>query len=257
MLIFCTNRSQRIIIKQSQNIFYIRGFTIISNSSEINPHYNDLYFSNQDGLDESEYIFIDGNDLRNRICKERILHIGETGFGTGLNFLCLLKTIKESGVSGIKLRYSSIEKYPLELPRIHELLNPFADRIPDLLPIYESFWGSFYPTILSGWNKTNWSFPGVEVDFSLYYGDALNWSREDFEADVDAWFLDGHSPEKNPEIWALPIMEGVYRNTTVGGTLASFTASGIVKTALREAGFFIKRKKGFGTKRHMIQGLKS
>jgi tRNA U34 5-methylaminomethyl-2-thiouridine-forming methyltransferase MnmC len=160
-------------------------------------------------------------------------------------------------MSGIRLKYSSIEMYPLEAARILELLNPFANRLSDLLPVYESCWNSFFPTLVNGWNNAVWSFPGVEVDFSLYYGDALNWSCEKSEDDVDAWFLDGHSPEKNPEIWSLPIMKAVYRNTAAGGTLASFTASGMVKSALREAGFFIKRKKGFGTKRHMIQGLKS
>ena len=225
--------------------------------SDINPYYGDLYFSRHDGLDESEYVFIDGNDLKNRIRDVGGLHIGETGFGTGLNFLTLLKIIEERGITGMKLKYSSIEKYPLDPTRIQELLSPFTDRLSELLSTYLSYWESFYPTLNENWNNATWSFPGVEVDFKLYNGDALTWSREKSEPHIDAWFLDGHSPEKNPEIWSPGIMKAVYDNSAIGGTLASFTASGMVKSALREAGFFIKRKKGFGAKRHMIQGLKS
>ncbi|MDC7233400.1 MAG: tRNA (5-methylaminomethyl-2-thiouridine)(34)-methyltransferase MnmD [Spirochaetales bacterium] len=230
---------------------------MIIQHSDINPEYGDLYFSRENGLEESEYIFIDGNSIKERIKEGGSLHIGETGFGTGLNFLTLIKVLGAGDFSRVRVKYSSIELYPLEPERIRQLLSPFAESLGDILAHYELCWAELFPGLKAGWNESRWNFKGIEVDFRLFYGDAQDWSREEKTEEVDAWFLDGHSPDKNPEIWSASIMKAVYNNTVTGGTLASFTASGTVKRPLREAGFTIKRKKGFGRKRHMIQGLKS
>jgi len=221
-----------------------------------NHHYNDCYFSSVNGFDESRYVFIEGNHLPDRIMREGPLHIGETGFGTGLNLLCLLDCIQNGESQISHLSFSSLEKYPLPPDRIKELLSPFISRLGENLNIYLKYWTAFYKDLFPGWNHCSWEFPRVNVDFTLYFGDALDWCNENMPVDVDAWFLDGHSPEKNPEIWALEVMNSIYDKTALNGTLSSFTASGRVKRPLREAGFAIKRKKGFGMKRHMIQGIK-
>jgi tRNA U34 5-methylaminomethyl-2-thiouridine-forming methyltransferase MnmC len=219
-----------------------------------NPHYDDLYFSENDGMEESFYVFIQGNHLPERLQEKKDICVGETGFGTGLNLLTLLNHIKNTHKESIKLRYICLEKYPLPFERIEELLSPFSERLSSLMPLYEAYWREFYQNLVPGWNKTLWSFPKGEVQFELYHGDAKDWAEEEGKPEVEAWFLDGHSPDKNPEIWALEIMQGMYRRTVPGGTLATFTAAGIVKRALREAGFTIQRKKGFGKKRHMVIG---
>lgn len=225
--------------------------------SGINPHYNDCYFSESNGMDESYYVFIEGNNLPERLCDSRKIHIGETGFGTGLNLLSLLNCAHSECSERIKIKFSSIEKYPLAPQRIRDLIEPFYPRLNRTAELYLEYWENLFGELHAGWNRKCWNFPSAEVDFNLYWGDVRDWCRENYEADVDAWFLDGHSPEKNPEIWSEQVMQSVYDRTAVGGTLASFTASGAVKRPLREAGFFIKRKKGFATKRHMIQGVKS
>ncbi|MDC7223758.1 MAG: tRNA (5-methylaminomethyl-2-thiouridine)(34)-methyltransferase MnmD [Spirochaetales bacterium] len=221
-----------------------------------NPHYDDLYFSEKDGMDESRYIFIEGNNLPERLTHQRAISIGETGFGTGLNFLTLLNTLQNYPGEDFTLHYLCLEKYPLPYERIEALLSPFAPRLSSLLPLYKKCWTQLYAELKPGWNRVRWEFPGAQVRFELYYGEALAWSRETNQPQADAWFLDGHSPDKNPGIWAPEIMKAVYDRTAPEGTLASFTSAGMVKRALREAGFFIKRKKGFGQKRHMIQGWK-
>ena len=53
--------------------------------------FDDVYFSDKSGLEETRYVFIEQNALRERFAAlpaHGQLVIGETGFGTGLNFLC-------------------------------------------------------------------------------------------------------------------------------------------------------------------------
>ena len=224
-----------------------------------NPHYDDCYFSNAHGYEESQHVFIKGNELPERIRNGTIPTVGETGFGTGLNLLSLIGTIQKETKDKTRLKYISIEKFPLDTARIEELLHPFKEELSTNLEAYLRQWSEFAKKLGPGLNRTQWEFDRVELDFTLYFGDILEWADllKTEQTGIDAWFLDGHSPDKNPEIWSLPVMQAVYNNTSQGGTLASFTASGLVKTALREAGFFIKRSKGFGRKRHMIRGFKS
>jgi tRNA 5-methylaminomethyl-2-thiouridine biosynthesis bifunctional protein len=245
----CRDRHEKIIIKEETQMQ--------KTQINLNPHYQDCYFSDTDGQAEAHYIFIEGNDLPRRLNEEEGLHIGETGFGTGLNLLCLMKSFSTVVSKKISVKYSSLEKYPLSSERIKELLSPFEDSLGSNFALFLDYWKPFYDTLTPGWNQCTWDFPKVQLDFSLYVGDAGDWSQQKNPKQVDAWFLDGHSPEKNPDIWAPSVMQSVYEKTAPGGTLASFTASGVVKRPLREAGFFIKRKKGFGTKRHMIQGFKT
>ncbi len=224
---------------------------------KLNPHYEDLYFSEQNGQEESRYIFIEGNELPDRIRDRSSFHIGETGFGTGLNFLTLLSALGGQKKENLRLRYTSLEKFPLSPKRLTELTSSFAAVLQPCYALFLEYWNTLYPELESGWNRRLWHFPSGEVDFQLFVGDAADWSKEEGRPDVDAWFLDGHSPDKNPGIWSEEVMAAVYRNTALGGTFASFTAAGVVKRALRSAGFFVRRKRGFAKKRHMIVGLKS
>ncbi|WP_258087706.1 MnmC family methyltransferase, partial [Xenorhabdus bovienii] len=73
---------------------------------------------------------------------------------------------------------------------------------------------------------------------------------------ADAWFLDGFSPAKNPELWDAGLMAQVGAHTKTGGTAATYTAAGFVRRNLADAGFAVTRVKGFGRKRHMTTCLK-
>ena len=76
-----------------------------------------------------------------------------------------------------------------------------------------------------------------------------------WDGEADAWFLDGFSPAKNPELWAPDLMAEVARHTAPGGTFATYTAAGHVRRALADAGFTVSRQPGFGRKRHMTTGM--
>lgn len=73
---------------------------------------------------------------------------------------------------------------------------------------------------------------------------------------ADAWFLDGFSPAKNPELWEPALMAEVAAHTAEGGTAATYTAAGFVRRGLEAAGFEVTRIPGFGRKRHMTQAVK-
>ena len=73
-------------------------------------------------------------------------------------------------------------------------------------------------------------------------------------AKADAWYLDGFSPAKNPEMWSPDLMAQVARHTAAGGTCATYTAAGHVRASLAAAGFVVQRVAGHGTKRHMTVG---
>ncbi len=221
----------------------------------INPHFDDCYFSEESGLLESLYVFVDGNHLPSVLETREQFSIGETGFGTGLNLLALVSSIIDSSVRNKKIiiDFYTVEKFPLPSSRCLELLSPFESGLKPILQNYLDWWEFLYITLKPGWNEKIWEIEALTINFHLYFGDVLDMLKT-VPANCDCWFLDGHSPDKNPGMWSPVVMKLIGDKSTHGTTLATFTAAGQVKRALREAGFTVKRRKGYGKKRHMIQG---
>lgn len=71
---------------------------------------------------------------------------------------------------------------------------------------------------------------------------------------ADAWYLDGFSPAKNPEMWEPGLLNAVAAHTRAGGTFATYTAAGWVRRNLQTAGFAVEKRSGFGGKREMLSG---
>ena len=71
--------------------------------------FEDIYFSRSDGLAESRYVFLQGNRVSERWQKKSIFHIGEAGFGTGLNFLATWQLWQETRTQNSWLYFESIE----------------------------------------------------------------------------------------------------------------------------------------------------
>ena len=74
---------------------------------------------------------------------------------------------------------------------------------------------------------------------------------------IDAWFLDGFAPSKNPDMWNEQLYQQIFRFTKPQGTFATFTAASAVRKGLENAGFNIKKRKGFGKKRECLSGQKT
>lgn len=202
----------------------------------VSQRFDDPYFSLNDGLAESRHVFLAGNGLPERFVGG--FQIAELGFGTGLN---LLATVMASG--GAALRFTSFEAYPMAADDIHRALQAF----PEILPLADGF--------LRAWNAGARRFTLGSVAVEVIVGDA-RLTLPGWLGGADAWYLDGFSPAKNPELWSDQMMAEVGRHTVAGGTFATYTAAGHVRRALSAAGFAVERVSGHGTKRHMTRGYK-
>jgi tRNA 5-methylaminomethyl-2-thiouridine biosynthesis bifunctional protein len=78
----------------------------------------------------------------------------------------------------------------------------------------------------------------------------------DIKAPVDAWFLDGFAPSKNPQMWSAQLFEHMAKVTVKGGTVATYSVARTVCQGLEQAGFTIEKIPGFGKKRHMLTGYR-
>tara|TARA_B100000768_G_C11221375_1_gene350704 strand:+ start:23 stop:685 length:663 start_codon:yes stop_codon:yes gene_type:complete len=197
--------------------------------------FDDPYYSADNGLAEAQHVFLSGNGLPKRFSPE--FQIAELGFGTGLNLLVALAAWRKSGVKGI-LHFTSFEAFPLTPEQMIKAHEAFPE-LKKLAIELASHWGN---TV---------TLP--DLKFDLILGDARDtlpaWPQK-----ADAWFLDGFSPSKNPELWEPTLMTDVAHHTKAGGSCATYTAAGFVRRGLQKAGFAITRTPGFGRKRHMTQG---
>lgn len=206
----------------------------------VSRRFDDPYFSLHDGLAETRHVFLAGNGLADRLCDG--FRIAELGFGTGLNLLAVLIAWAGTGRAGT-LRYTSFEAYPMSTDDIARALAHFPEAEAVAAP-FLAHWAS---------GARRFSLPGVEVEVII--GDARA-TLPAWQGCADAWFLDGFSPAKNPELWSPEIMAEVGRHTATGGTFATYTAAGHVRRSLTDAGFTVTRQAGHGRKRHMTTGVR-
>ncbi|VVP77262.1 tRNA 5-methylaminomethyl-2-thiouridine biosynthesis bifunctional protein MnmC [Pseudomonas fluorescens] len=211
--------------------------------------FDDVYFSDLSGLDETRYVFLEQNALRERFAALPAggrLVIGETGFGTGLNFLCAWQLFEQHAVTGARLHFVSVEKYPLspaDLQRALALwpeLKVFADQ---LLAQYVAIHPGFQRLVLDN----------GRVTLTLLIGDALE-QLPQLDAQIDAWFLDGFAPAKNPDMWTAELFAELARLAAPGSTISTFTSTGWVRRLLNAAGFKMKRTPGIGHKWEILRG---
>ena len=221
-----------------------------------NPVYDDCYFSEEGGYDESLWVFVNGNNLE-RFSRLDDICAGETGFGTGLNFLALAGYLNSDFNNySATLDYFSCEKYPLSPEKVSILLLPLFRNRKNCLDEYLSLYSSLYSDLKPGLNTFNIKLCNINILLSYFFGDAED-GLPLIGRERDIWFLDGHDPVKNPDMWSSRIFDLVGEKSHQGTTLSTYTAKGAVKKGLRESGFFIKRRKGYGRKRHMISGVYS
>jgi len=212
--------------------------------------FDDVYFSDLSGLDETRYVFLEQNALRERFAALPVggrLVIGETGFGTGLNFLCAWQLFEQHAVAGARLHFISVEKYPLSLPDLQRALalwpelKPFADQ---LLAQYVAIHQGFQRLILDH----------GRITLTLLIGDVLE-QLPQLDAQIDAWFLDGFAPAKNPDMWTAELFVELARLSAPGSTISTFTSTGWVRRLLNAAGFKMKRTPGIGHKWEILRGV--
>ncbi|MEO3739592.1 bifunctional tRNA (5-methylaminomethyl-2-thiouridine)(34)-methyltransferase MnmD/FAD-dependent 5-carboxymethylaminomethyl-2-thiouridine(34) oxidoreductase MnmC [Kosakonia sp. WA-90] len=224
----------------------------------VSRDFDDVYFSNDNGLEETRYVFLGGNQLEQRFpAHSRPLFIvAESGFGTGLNFLTLWQAFAAFRVAHPdatleRLHFISFEKFPLTAD---DLCKAHA-HWPELAPWAEQLQAQ-WPLPFAGCHRVLLDEGRVTLD--LWFGD-INTLTEKLDDSlnqrVDAWFLDGFAPAKNPDMWTPALFQAMARLARPGGTLATFTSAGFVRRGLQDAGFTMHKRKGFGRKREMLTGV--
>jgi tRNA 5-methylaminomethyl-2-thiouridine biosynthesis bifunctional protein len=211
--------------------------------------FDDVYFSDKSGLDETRYVFLEQNRLAERFAAlpaSGRLVIGETGFGTGLNFLCAWQLFEQHAVTGARLHFVSVEKYPLSPADLQRALALW----PELKPLADQLL-THYVAIHQGFQRI--TLANGRVTLTLLIGDALE-ELPQLDAQIDAWFLDGFAPAKNPDMWTAELFVELARLAAPGSTISTFTSTGWVRRLLNAAGFKMKRTPGIGHKWEILRG---
>ncbi len=212
----------------------------------VSRRFTDPYFSLNDGLAETRHVFLDGNDLPARFCDG--FAVGELGFGTGLNMLAAAEAWAKDRAEDRAahnapgtLHLTSFEAYPMAAPDMARALAVFpslAARAARLV----ACWSAGQTRIDLG--------DGAMLEVIM--GDARD-TLPAWQGRAHAWFLDGFSPARNPELWEPTLIAEVGAHTAPGGTAASYSAAGHVRRSLAEAGFEVTRVPGHARKRHMTR----
>ncbi|WNJ94656.1 bifunctional tRNA (5-methylaminomethyl-2-thiouridine)(34)-methyltransferase MnmD/FAD-dependent 5-carboxymethylaminomethyl-2-thiouridine(34) oxidoreductase MnmC [Vibrio ruber] len=223
----------------------------------VSGEFDDVYFSNVNGLEETRYVFLQKNQLPERwnsFERSRFV-IGETGFGTGLNFLAAWQAFDQfhrqhPDAPLQSLHFISFEKYPVsrdDLIKAHQAWPELAEYAAELR--------QYYPLAVPECHRMTFADGAVTLD--LWFGDihdCMPLVPVPQTGLIDAWFLDGFAPSKNPDMWNQHLFNHMAKLAKAEATCATFTAAGFVRRGLIEAGFSMQKVKGFGTKRDMLVG---
>lgn len=244
------------------------------NNQPLSEQFNDVYFSKQSGLEESRYVFIDNNDLNHRwaqLQNNEIFTIAETGFGSGLNFLATWhEWQKQFGNTKSprtpQLHFISLEKHPLSKSDLQRALSLW----PDLALLANDLIANYPPQPTPGTHRI---LLAENIKLTIIFGDAApsltylapaaangemapnNYQFGGRDFYVNAWFLDGFAPAKNPDMWSMELFLAIARLSREASTFATFSAAGIVKRGLESVGFRVQKAPGFGRKRDMLKGI--
>ncbi|MDY6839985.1 MAG: bifunctional tRNA (5-methylaminomethyl-2-thiouridine)(34)-methyltransferase MnmD/FAD-dependent 5-carboxymethylaminomethyl-2-thiouridine(34) oxidoreductase MnmC [Pseudomonadota bacterium] len=213
--------------------------------------FGDVYFSRDNGLEETRHVFLQHNQLPerfSRIPEGGSFVIAENGFGTGLNFLAAWQAWQSyAQANTATLHFVSVERFPLSREDLTRALALW----PELKTLAEELL-VHYPPLVRGVHRL--VLARGRVRLTLFFGDINDaWQSLDFHA--DAWFLDGFAPARNPEMWLETTISQVRAHSKPGTTLATFTSVGRIRRALIDVGFHVEKISGYGRKREMLKGI--
>ncbi|MFK7730403.1 MAG: bifunctional tRNA (5-methylaminomethyl-2-thiouridine)(34)-methyltransferase MnmD/FAD-dependent 5-carboxymethylaminomethyl-2-thiouridine(34) oxidoreductase MnmC [Pseudomonadales bacterium] len=233
----------------------------LDNGAPHNLDFDDIYFSPNNGIEESEYVYLAANQLLSRwqtngcAVEATSFTICELGFGTGLNFLLTAQAWRGRS-RGSRLNYFGVEKHPLNKQDLVKALQLFPQLQPQAEQLIEQ-----YPPLVAGFHRLE--FEGG-VCLHLLFGEAADSLAALRHSDrpelcgqlqaIDAWYLDGFAPSKNSDMWSEDLFQLVAHLSKSGTTFSSFTAAGHVRRALQDQGFTVRKQAGYAAKREMLTG---
>lgn len=209
--------------------------------------YGDVYFSVEDGLEETREVFLRACNLPEAWDGKPVFVVGELGFGTGLNAVALWQLWREQGNSAGWLHFVSIEKHPLSRAQAEKAFEAW----PQLAELTHQLLAQ-WPSRLKGPHRL--VFPDDRFTITVFHDEAEQ-ALEQIQAQMDCWFLDGFAPAKNEAMWSQAVLNHLGRLSRPGARVGTFTVAGIVRRGLAEAGFEVSKQPGFGRKRERLQAI--
>lgn len=215
----------------------------------VSPVYGDVYHSAAGGHAQAKHVFMAGNGLPTRWQGKDRFVILETGFGLGINFLATWLAWRDDPRRCATLHFVSLEKHPFtagDLARAHRAFPEFAALSGELVDHWPA------PEVLRP-GEQHIPLSAGQVTLHLVLGDAIALLPA-LDVAVDAFYLDGFSPAKNPDLWSPELCQSLYRLAAPGAALATWSVAGAVRRALSDAGFLVEKRPGFADKRQMLVG---
>ncbi len=218
------------------------------------PAYGDIYGPREGARQQAEHVFAGGNRLASRfaaLAGGDFFTLGETGFGTGLNFLTALRVFGQAAPAHTCLHFVAVEKHPMTADEARRALAGVAE--PAAMESLLAQW----PPPLPGTHRLIFALDhGRSAHLTLLHGEAADvLAKADVGRGVDAWFFDGFSPQKNPAMWSAEVFAQAARLSRAGATFATWAVAGQVRAHLTAAGFAWGKQPGFGNKREMLAGV--
>jgi len=206
------------------------------------PDFDDLYHPRAGALEQARHVFLGGNRLPERWQGRESFVVLETGFGLGNNFVATWAVWRGNPRRCERLTYISIEKHP---PTRDDLARAHAhSALPGLAHQLVAAWPPLTPSL------HRLAFDRGRVTLLLALGDVATWLPE-IVAEVDAFFLDGFAPARNPAMWDRRVLKAVGRLAASGSTAATWSVARDVREGLATSGFIVETAPGFGDKREM------
>lgn len=210
--------------------------------------HDDVYFSAQDGLAETQAVFLAGCRLPEAWSGREAFTVAETGFGTGLNFLALWQMWQAHAPSETAwLHFVSFEGFPLQAEDAARALAAWPG-LSELSGQLLARW----PHGAMGTRRIVWS--EARISLTLHIGD-IHDTLPAAQFQADAWFLDGFSPAKNEVMWGDWIYPEIAARSAPGARVGTFTVAGHVRRGLAAAGFVVSKAPGHGRKRNRLEAV--
>jgi tRNA 5-methylaminomethyl-2-thiouridine biosynthesis bifunctional protein len=205
--------------------------------------YGDVYASRDGALGQARHVFLAGVGLPERWRGRPQFVVLETGFGLGVNFLATWQQWRADPQRCERLHFVSIERHPLNASDLAAVPAELRSMAAEL--------AARWPFALPGLHRLE--FERGRVVLTLAFGDARTLAPL-LALGADAIYLDGFAPDRNPEMWERSVLKAVARCARPRARLATWTTARCVRDTLRDSGFVLETRPGFGHKREMVTG---
>jgi len=203
------------------------------------PSLDETYHSRHGAIQESNHVFIE-NGLKPLLAGNDEIYVLEVGFGTGLNALLTLIAAQKAGV---KVKYHSIEKYPLSTAQALDL--NYTEHIEaDFSPYFEAL------------HRAPWQqWVSISPYFEIFK-DETDIDELSTSGVIDVVYYDAFGPRVQPNMWNIQKLKIACVTLKPNGVFVTYCAQGQFKRVLKELGMEVIGLPGPPGKREMTKAIK-